>query len=120
MDLLCLKEHHARTLLICYRWNADKLFAVLVEKGKDCLFAEAGLSLVGIHDLDSQPPPTVMCNICMEDVPGTEVTKMDCGHSFCNECKSSSLVCSLPSSLARYKRSTKFQKPHMAHYSITA
>ncbi|XP_058214032.1 probable E3 ubiquitin-protein ligase ARI2 isoform X3 [Rhododendron vialii] len=86
MDLLSLREHHARTLLIYYRWNAENLFAVFVEKGKDCLFAEAGLSVVENHDLDSQPPPTVLCNICMEDVPGIEVTKMDCGHSFCNEC----------------------------------
>ncbi|KAE9448542.1 hypothetical protein C3L33_19553, partial [Rhododendron williamsianum] len=85
MDLLSLREHHARTLLIYYCWNAEKLFAVFVEKGKDCLFAEAGLSVVENHDLDSQPPPTVLCNICMEDVPGIEVTKMDCGHSFCNE-----------------------------------
>ncbi|KAI8554351.1 hypothetical protein RHMOL_Rhmol05G0092100 [Rhododendron molle] len=86
MDLLSLREHHARTLLIYYRWNAEKLFEVFVEKGKDCLFAEAGLSVVENHDLDSQPPPTVLCNICMEDVPGIEVPKMDCGHSFCNEC----------------------------------
>jgi len=62
------------------------LFAVLVEKGEACLFAEAGLTVVGNHDLDSQPPPTIVCNICMEDVPCTVVTKMDCGHSFCNDC----------------------------------
>ena len=85
-DLLSIREHHARTLLIHYRWDVEKLFAVLVEKGKDFLFAEAGVTLVGKHDLGSSPS-TVMCNICIEDVPGTEVTKMDCGHNFCNNCK---------------------------------
>ncbi|KAL7263728.1 hypothetical protein ACSBR1_001808 [Camellia fascicularis] len=86
MDLLSLREHHARTLLIHYRWDVDKLFAVLVEKGKPCLFAEAGVTVVGNHDFDSPPSSTVMCNICIEDVPCNDVTKMDCGHSFCNNC----------------------------------
>ncbi|XP_057465857.1 probable E3 ubiquitin-protein ligase ARI2 isoform X1 [Actinidia eriantha] len=85
MDLLSIREHHARTLLIHYRWDVEKLFAVLVEKGKTFLFAEAGVTLVGKHDLGSSPS-TVMCNICIEDVPGTEVTKMNCGHNFCNNC----------------------------------
>ncbi|KAI8028317.1 putative E3 ubiquitin-protein ligase ARI1 [Camellia lanceoleosa] len=84
MDLLSLREHHARTLLIHYRWDVEKLFAVLVEKGRDCLFAGAGVTLVGNHDLPSSS--TIMCNICIEDVPGTEATKMDCGHDFCNNC----------------------------------
>ncbi|KAI8016239.1 putative E3 ubiquitin-protein ligase ARI1 [Camellia lanceoleosa] len=86
MDLLSLREHHARTLLIHYRWDVDKLFAVFVEKGKPCLFAEAGVTVVGNHDFDSPPSSTVMCNICIEDVPCNDVTKMDCGHSFCNNC----------------------------------
>ncbi|XP_022772809.1 probable E3 ubiquitin-protein ligase ARI2 isoform X4 [Durio zibethinus] len=42
MDLLSLKEHHARTLLIHYCWDVDKVLAVLVEYGKDKLFAAAG------------------------------------------------------------------------------
>ncbi|KAH7842514.1 hypothetical protein Vadar_006199 [Vaccinium darrowii] len=70
MDMLSLREHHARTLLIYYRWDMEKLFAVLVEKGEACLFAKAGLTMDGNHDPDSQPPPTVMCNICVEDVRG--------------------------------------------------
>ena len=38
MDLLFLREHHARTLLIHHRWDVEKLFAVYVEKGKSWLF----------------------------------------------------------------------------------
>lgn len=88
MELLSLREHHARTLLIHYRWDVEKLFAILVEKGKAALFAQAGLPLVEKDDIN---PPlsscTVMCIICMDDVPSCDVTKMDCGHCFCNSCK---------------------------------
>lgn len=93
MELLSLREHHARTLLIYYRWDAEKLFAVLVEKGKSALFAQAGVPLVENHELDtSMNSSTVMCIICIEDVSGREVTKMDCGHCFCNNCKFISLI----------------------------
>ncbi|XAR72845.1 Ubiquitin--protein ligase [Bertholletia excelsa] len=86
MDMLSIREHNARTLLIHYRWDVEKLSAVLVEKGKASLFAEAGVIVVEDHDLDSLLSSTVMCNICIEDVPCAEATKMDCGHIFCNNC----------------------------------
>ncbi|KAL7585564.1 probable E3 ubiquitin-protein ligase ARI2 isoform X1 [Lactuca sativa] len=87
MELLSLREHHARTLLIHYRWDVEKIFAVLVEKGKDRLFKEAGLPMLHSHDLDpSVSTCTTMCDICMEDLPSSEQTKMDCGHCFCNNC----------------------------------
>lgn len=87
MELLSLREHQARTLLIHHRWDVEKLFAVLVEKGKPSLFMEAGVSLVDHQDLGLPPPLTIMCEICIEDVPSGETTRMDCGHCFCNECK---------------------------------
>lgn len=68
MELLSLREHHARSLLIYYRWDAEKLFAVLVEKGISALFAQAGVPFES-HDLDtSMNSSMVMCAICMEDV----------------------------------------------------
>lgn len=87
MDLLSLKEHHARTLLIHYRWDVEKLLAVLVEKGNASLFMEAGVSLIEKEHPISPLPPTVMCDICIDDVLGFEASKMDCGHCFCNNCK---------------------------------
>ncbi|KAK4481479.1 hypothetical protein RD792_012379 [Penstemon davidsonii] len=39
MDLLSLKEHHARTLLIHYRWDFNRVSTVFVEKGKERLYA---------------------------------------------------------------------------------
>ncbi|KAH9656396.1 putative E3 ubiquitin-protein ligase ARI1 [Citrus sinensis] len=86
MELLSLREHHARTLLIHYRWDVEKLLAVLVENGKESLFNEAGVTV--IDDADPMLPlsSTVMCDICMEEVAGDKATKMDCGHCFCNDC----------------------------------
>ncbi|XP_068313601.1 probable E3 ubiquitin-protein ligase ARI2 [Pyrus communis] len=87
MDVLSLKEYHARTLLIHYRWDVDNVLAVLVEKGKDRLYAEAGVMLVEQDDhVSSQLSSEVMCGICMDEIPADRVTVMDCGHCFCNGC----------------------------------
>ncbi|KAH6811867.1 RING/U-box superfamily protein [Perilla frutescens var. frutescens] len=87
MDLFSVREQHARTLLIHYRWDVEKLIAVYVEKGKSCIFAEAGVTLAEFVDLDpDESTSTVMCHICIDDVPAKDVTLMDCGHCFCNSC----------------------------------
>ncbi|CAL8988756.1 unnamed protein product [Prunus brigantina] len=87
MDVLSLKEYHARTLLIHYRWDVDKVLAVLVERGKDRLYAEAGVTVVEDDNLvSSQFSSEVMCGICMDEIPSDQVTIMDCGHYFCNDC----------------------------------
>ncbi|KAL2328924.1 hypothetical protein Fmac_022351 [Flemingia macrophylla] len=85
MDMLSVKEQHARTLLIFHRWDVEKLFAVYVDKGISFLFAEAGVSVDEHRESDSVAS-AVMCLICMEDVPSNELTRMDCGHGFCNSC----------------------------------
>ncbi|KAJ7958077.1 RBR-type E3 ubiquitin transferase [Quillaja saponaria] len=87
MDMLSLKEHHARTLLIHYRWDVEKVLALLVEKGKDELYAEAGVTVVKCDEFFlSKISSIITCNICMEEVSRKEVTLMDCGHYFCNTC----------------------------------
>ncbi|KAI7743843.1 hypothetical protein M8C21_031482 [Ambrosia artemisiifolia] len=69
MELLSLREHHARTLLIHYRWDVEKILAVLVEKGKSCLFSESGVPMLESHDPDSSmSTSTTTCDICMEDL----------------------------------------------------
>lgn len=87
MDLVSLKEQHARTLLIHHRWDVEKVLAVLVEYGKDRLFAEAGITVVENDDVSSSQSSSFSCNICFDDVSPEEVTTMDCGHYFCNSCK---------------------------------
>lgn len=91
MDLLSLKEHHVRTLLIHYCWDVDKVIAVLVEDGKDKLFAAAGVQLLDDHLALSSSSSTFTCDICYEDVSSDLLTVMDCGHYFCNECEFTSI-----------------------------
>lgn len=93
MDLLSVKEHHARALLIHYGWDVEKVLAVLVEDGIEKLFAAAGVKVVEHDDLLSfQFSSTVTCNICFDDVSAKEVTTMDCGHCFCNSCWTSYFI----------------------------
>ncbi|GLT43042.1 hypothetical protein SLA2020_170160 [Shorea laevis] len=88
MELLSLKEYHARTLLIHYRWDVVRLFAVFVERGKASLFSEAGVSIVEYQDINSllSSSCTITCEICIEEVSGDKATRMDCGHCYCNDC----------------------------------
>ncbi|XP_058069161.1 probable E3 ubiquitin-protein ligase ARI2 [Magnolia sinica] len=89
MDMLMLKERHARTLLIHHRWNVERLSTELVEKGRDRLFSEAGVTIEERkkHALPwSYSRSLVTCNICFEEVSPNAVTTMDCGHCFCNDC----------------------------------
>lgn len=92
MDLLLLKEHHARTLLIHYRWDFERMLAVFVEQGKDQLYSQAGVvDVVHLNLTSLQFSSKVTCAICYEDVFADKITTMDCGHYFCNNCKCLSL-----------------------------
>ncbi|KAJ4914223.1 putative E3 ubiquitin-protein ligase ARI1 [Raphanus sativus] len=85
MELLSIKEHHARTLLIHYQWDIEKLTSVFVEKGKDSLFSAAGITT--LFDSGSFPSSSNMsCDVCLEDVLADQMKRMDCGHCFCNTC----------------------------------
>lgn len=88
VDLLSLKEHHARTLLIHYQWDADKVFAIFVERGKEKLYAEAGISIEEKDENPASDPSTeYTCEICFEDFPDEQTTLMECKHRFCNDCE---------------------------------
>lgn len=86
MDMLSVRQEHARIMLIYHRWDVEKLFEVYVEKGKAFMFAQAGVSVDEYHDSGSLDSAIVMCEICMDDIPSDEATRMDCGHCFCNTC----------------------------------
>ncbi|CAH1454379.1 unnamed protein product [Lactuca virosa] len=87
MDLLSLREHQARTLLIHHRWDVDKVFQVLVENGKDRLYTEACVMVPNDSNVSSKHRSSiVLCEICLEEVPFYKMTTMDCGHYFCNTC----------------------------------
>ena len=87
MELLGLKEHHARTLLIHYRWDVERIFELLDQKGRDRLFSEAGIPLGTANNAGSPSATEVTCNVCYDDVPLTAASHMDCGHNYCNECE---------------------------------
>lgn len=87
MDMLSLREHHARMLLIYFRWDVHRVSSVLVEKGADVLFSLAGIVLDNARSSSVSDSSTVTCHICYEEKASGEVTMMDCGHLFCNNCK---------------------------------
>ncbi|CAL9248362.1 unnamed protein product [Arabidopsis halleri] len=85
MELLSVKENQARTLLIYYQWNVDKLLSVYIDQGKDQMFSCAGLTVFDPSLVTSKK--TMNCDVCMEDdLPSDVMTRMECGHSFCNDC----------------------------------
>ncbi|KAL9172513.1 hypothetical protein ABFS82_03G053300 [Erythranthe guttata] len=87
MNFLSVKEHHARTLLIHYRWDVDKVCTVFVEKGKEQLYAEAGvLAIEGGNISSSHCSTERTCLICFDEFHADKMTTMDCGHCFCDEC----------------------------------
>ncbi|KAL6645532.1 hypothetical protein ACP70R_017140 [Stipagrostis hirtigluma subsp. patula] len=86
MELLGLKEHHARTLLIHYRWDVERIFELLDQKGRDRLFTEAGIPLQYANNAGLHSSVEVTCNVCYDDVPPSAASEMDCGHNYCNDC----------------------------------
>ncbi|ESQ32692.1 hypothetical protein EUTSA_v10005453mg [Eutrema salsugineum] len=87
MELLSVKENQARTLLIHYQWNVNKLIGVYGDRGKDSLFKSAGLTVFDPSLISSRKRKTMSCDICIEDdIPSSAMTRMECGHCFCNDC----------------------------------
>jgi ariadne-1 len=87
MELLGLREHHARTLLIHYRWDVERIFELLDQKGRNRLFSEAGIPLQYTNNVGTTSSAEVTCNVCYDDVPPSAASEMDCGHSYCNDCE---------------------------------
>ncbi|CAN8266153.1 unnamed protein product [Cochlearia groenlandica] len=92
MELFSVKENQARTLLIYYQWNVDKLFDVCLNKDKESLFQSAGLTvfdpcLISNSQGNSKKTMKMSCDICMEDdLQSSVMSTMECGHCFCNDC----------------------------------
>jgi ariadne-1 len=95
MEFLAVKESQARVLLMHHRWNVERVFDAL-DKGRERLFTESGVPFVkdgetGFHlnqfliQLEGDRFG-FLCTVCFEEVDAKEVTRMDCGHYFCNRC----------------------------------
>jgi ariadne-1 len=98
MDLLAVNEHHARTLLMHYRWDVERIFELLDQKGRDRLFSEAGVTL---HKNNKSLTGIVTCFICFEEVSPRASTEMDCGHRFCNDCWTGHFIVKINEGLSR-------------------
>mmetsp|Transcript_12045 Transcript_12045/g.25884 ORF Transcript_12045/g.25884 Transcript_12045/m.25884 type:complete len:537 (+) Transcript_12045:152-1762(+) len=77
----------AKSLLVFYRWDKEKLASVLADKGPEYLY-----KLAGVVETPAQPSAesscsqTLQCIICCSEMTGEESCAMDCGHSFCKTC----------------------------------
>uniref|UniRef100_A0A0D9ZAR2 RBR-type E3 ubiquitin transferase n=1 Tax=Oryza glumipatula TaxID=40148 RepID=A0A0D9ZAR2_9ORYZ len=85
MNLLNIKQHHARTLLIHHRWKMHCIYDHLDRKGRDRMLSEACIILPK-NSMSAASSTSVTCNVCFEDFSMTDVSTMDCGHCFCNDC----------------------------------
>ncbi|OWM83782.1 hypothetical protein CDL15_Pgr004213 [Punica granatum] len=99
MELLSVKKSQARMVLIHNRWDLEKVYAMLAEKGASKLFAEAGVSIPkedrSSHNNPVAESSTRYCSICMESMPENHMTRMDCGHCFCNNCWTENFIISI-------------------------
>nr|CAB3493963.1 unnamed protein product [Digitaria exilis] len=105
MGVFNIKQHHARALLIHYRWNTFRLNDHLERKGQDRMLMEAGVVLSRENNKMAAPSPPpasttkkqpsrkktkkkkeASCNVCFEDFSPHSMSAMDCGHSFCDAC----------------------------------
>ncbi|KAL6893513.1 hypothetical protein ACP4OV_007611 [Aristida adscensionis] len=90
MNLLNIKQHQARCLLIHHRWRVDWISDCFDRKGRDHMLRDAGIVLQENNSTvtarSTIPVKTVTCNVCFEDFSLSAVSTMDCGHCFCNDC----------------------------------
>ncbi|XP_044984053.1 probable E3 ubiquitin-protein ligase ARI1 [Hordeum vulgare subsp. vulgare] len=86
MNLLNVKQHNARALLIHHRWKIDCIYDHLDRKGRDHMFREAGIVLQ--ENINGKAPPSrlVNCMVCFDEFSVGAVSTMECGHYFCNDC----------------------------------
>ncbi|GJN24037.1 hypothetical protein PR202_gb11745 [Eleusine coracana subsp. coracana] len=90
MNLLNIKQHQARALLIYHRWKIDGICDCFDRKGRERMLRDAGIVLQENNSLpaggSTTPIGSVTCNVCFEDYSPNAVSTMDCGHCFCNGC----------------------------------
>lgn len=85
MNLLNIKQHQARALFIFHRWKIDHIYDCFDRKGRDRMLREADIVLQEKSSIT--PSRSAKCNVCFDDdLSLTDVSTMDCGHCFCNDC----------------------------------
>uniref|UniRef100_A0ACD5WCL8 Uncharacterized protein n=1 Tax=Avena sativa TaxID=4498 RepID=A0ACD5WCL8_AVESA len=108
MNLVSLEPHNARALLMHHRWKMERITDFLERRGREGLFRDAGIVVPPEDNSTTLPfriaadkpshkrPRIATCNVCFEDVSGlSDVSTMDCGHCFCNDCWTEHFLASL-------------------------
>lgn len=99
------KRSIAKTLLMHYMWDKEKLLSDFAERGAEYVYKAAGIaqpsdSDAGLGPLDPTAP--ISCEVCMCEAPGAECGRNGCGHTFCNTCWSSHLAVQIKEGKARH------------------
>lgn len=77
----------ARLLLMHFRWDKGSLFEAMAERGMEPIFRAARVISQFSSDLRKLPSGgETLCGICFSQQPASEVTTMECGHCFCDDC----------------------------------
>ncbi|PWA72099.1 RING/U-box superfamily protein [Artemisia annua] len=81
MELFSIKESNARSLLIHYGWNVEKIADVFLNKGKEVLYTEASLPIQDDGDISLLIDCSeALCEKCWQEFPVNQITSMDCNH----------------------------------------
>lgn len=59
---------------------------MLADKGPEAVYKQAGVAEEGTAPPGQSLPEPFTCLTCFEEVPLSQCTTMDCGHTFCNAC----------------------------------
>jgi ariadne-1 len=87
MNLVGIKQHHARALLIHHRWKTDSIYDHFDRKGRDHMLREAGVVLQEFSNCRASPSGMGNCMVCFDEFSLSVVSTMECGHYFCNDCE---------------------------------
>jgi ariadne-1 len=95
----------AKTLLMAYFWDKERLLSDLGDRGEDAVYKAAGLATAPSSAADAaaaagaasaaaaapsssrgKDAAAVTCGVCMCETPAGECSTNSCGHAFCNDC----------------------------------
>eukprot|EP00878_Enallax_costatus_P004275 GHUV01004505.1.p1 GENE.GHUV01004505.1~~GHUV01004505.1.p1 ORF type:complete len:527 (+),score=139.84 GHUV01004505.1:269-1849(+) len=100
------KRSVAKTLLMHYMWDKEKLLSDLADRGSEYVHKLAGVAEPDdskqANAAGSSPPQQVTCEVCMCDYAPADCSTNGCGHIFCNGCWRSHLAVQIQDGKARH------------------
>eukprot|EP00879_Flechtneria_rotunda_P010931 GHRR01011422.1.p1 GENE.GHRR01011422.1~~GHRR01011422.1.p1 ORF type:complete len:527 (+),score=168.68 GHRR01011422.1:246-1826(+) len=98
------KKSVAKTLLMHYMWDKEKLLSDLADRGPEYVYKAAGVA----EPIDSTAPGmqaatgSISCGVCLCEYPQAQCSSNGCGHTFCNNCWRSHLSVQIQDGMARH------------------